>query len=46
MIDYKYSLEPFLPEHSIWIEVLEFLLKTAQFDSVLDEKNNYVGYYE
>jgi hypothetical protein len=31
MIDYKYSLEPFLPRtDSIWIEVLEIFAKTAQ----------------
>jgi CBS domain containing-hemolysin-like protein len=48
MIDYKYSLEPFFTRtDSIWIEVLEIFAKNrTNLIPILDENNNYVGYYE
>jgi predicted transcriptional regulator len=48
VIDYKYTLEPFFTRtDSIWIEVLEIFAKNrTNLIPVLDENNNYVGYYE
>ncbi|MFT4757188.1 MAG: CBS domain containing-hemolysin-like protein [Vicingaceae bacterium] len=48
IIDYKYSLEPFFTRtDSIWIEVLEIFAKNrTNLIPVLDDKNNYIGYYE
>ena len=46
--DYKYSLESFFTrKDTIWLEVLEVFAKNhTNLIPVLDENNNYVGYYE
>jgi predicted transcriptional regulator len=48
VIDYKYTLEGFFARtDSIWLEVLEVFAKNhSNLIPVLDENNNYVGYYE
>ncbi|NRS87321.1 Mg/Co/Ni transporter MgtE [Flavobacterium sp. 7E] len=48
IIDYKYTLESFFTRtDSVWLEVLEVFAKNhANLIPVLDENNNYVGYYE
>lgn len=47
-IDYKYTLERFFARSSmIWLDVLEVFAKNhTNTVPVLDENNNYVGYYE
>jgi CBS domain-containing protein len=46
--DYKYTLEPFFARtNMIWLDVLEvFANNQTNIVPVLDEMNNYVGYYE
>lgn len=46
--DYKYSLERFFARKSmIWLDVLEVFAKNhTNTVPVIDENNNYVGYYE
>ncbi|GIZ10361.1 CBS domain-containing protein [Flavobacterium sp. UMI-01] len=46
--DYKYTLETFFTRtNAIWLEVLEIFAKNhSNLIPVLDEDNNYVGYYE
>lgn len=46
--DYRYTLEPFFARtNMIWLDVLEvFARNRANIIPVLDESNNYVGYYE
>ena len=46
--DYKYTLEPFFVRpNMIWLDVLEVFGKNnSDIVPVLDENNNYVGYYE
>jgi Mg/Co/Ni transporter MgtE len=46
--DYRYSLEGFFARSTmIWLDVLEVFAKNnTNLVPVLDEKNNYVGYYE
>lgn len=46
--DYRFTLEPFFARtHMIWLDVLEVFAKNhTNIVPVLDEKNNYVGYYE
>lgn len=46
--DYKYSLDGFYARNNmIWLDVLEIFAKNnTNLVPVLDEKNNYVGYYE
>ena len=46
--DYRYSLEGFFTKtDSLWLEVLEVFAKNhSNLIPVLDENNNYVGYYE
>ena len=48
VVDYKYSLEPFFTrKDAIWLEVLEVFAKNhSNVIPVLDENNEYVGYYE
>lgn len=48
VLDYKYSLEGFFARNNmIWLDVLEVFAKNnTNLVPVLDEKNNYVGYYE
>ncbi|MGA9638770.1 CBS domain-containing protein [Flavobacterium sp.] len=48
IIDYKYTLEAFFTRtNSIWLEVLEIFAKNhSNLIPVLDQENNYVGYYE
>ncbi|MBE0391695.1 MULTISPECIES: CBS domain-containing protein [unclassified Flavobacterium] len=48
IIDYKYTLESFFTRtDSVWLEVLEVFAKNhANLIPVLDENNNYIGYYE
>ncbi|MDX6183572.1 CBS domain-containing protein [Flavobacterium sp. Fl-77] len=47
-IDYKYTLERFFARNSmIWLDVLEVFAKNhTNTVPVLDENNNYIGYYE
>ena len=47
-IDYKYALERFFARSSmIWLDVLEIFAKNhTNILPVLDENNNYIGYYE
>lgn len=46
--DYKYSLEGFFARNTmIWLDVLEIFAKNnTDLIPVLDETNNYLGYYE
>ena len=46
--DYRYSLEGFFArEKMIWLDVLEVFAKNhSNLVPILDEKNNYLGYYE
>lgn len=46
--DYKYSLERFFARKSmIWLDVLEIFAKNhTNTVPVIDENNNYIGYYE
>lgn len=46
--DYRYTLEGFFARSNmIWLDVLEvFAQNNTNLIPVLDEKNNYVGYYE
>jgi CBS domain-containing protein len=46
--DYKYSVEEFnVWQHNIWLDVLEaFSQNDTNIMPVLDDKNNYLGYYE
>ena len=46
--DYKFSVEEFhVWQNSIWLDVLEaFAQNGTNIMPVLDEKNNYLGYYE
>jgi len=48
VIDYRYTLEGFFTKtDSLWLEVLEVFAKNhSNLIPVLDENNNYVGYYE
>lgn len=48
VFDYKYSLEGFFArEKMIWLDVLEVFAKNhSNLVPVLDEKNQYLGYYE
>ena len=48
VFDYRYSLEGFFArEKMIWLDVLEVFAKNhANLVTVLDEKNQYLGYYE
>jgi len=48
VIDYKYTLEHFFATTDmIWMDVLEIFAKNnTNLVPVLDEKNNYIGYYE
>ena len=48
IIDYRYSYEGFFVRESmIWLDVLEvFARNNANIVPVLDETNNYIGYYE
>lgn len=48
VIDYKYTLERFFARKSmLWLDVLEVFAKNhTNVVSVLDENNNYIGYYE
>ena len=48
VFDYRYSLEGFFArEKMIWLDVLEVFAKNhANLVPVLDEKNQYLGYYE
>lgn len=48
VIDYRYTLESFFTKtDSLWLEVLEVFAKNhSNLIPVLDENNNYVGYYE
>ncbi|WP_303318625.1 acetoin utilization protein acuB [Flavivirga abyssicola] len=46
--EYLYSIEDFfVRNHTLWLDVLEaFAQNSANIMPVLDEKNNYLGYYE
>ena len=46
--DYVYAVEGFhVYKHTLWLDVLEaFAQKDTNIMPVLDEKNNYLGYYE
>ncbi|OAB81723.1 CBS domain-containing protein [Cochleicola gelatinilyticus] len=46
--DVQYSLEPFfVRKNTNWLDILEaFALHNSNIMPVLDEKNNYIGYYE
>lgn len=46
--DYRYSVEEFhVWQNDIWLDVLEaFAQNDSNIMPVLDEKNNYIGYYE
>ena len=48
VLDYRYSFEGFFARSNmIWLDVLEVFAKNnTNLVPVLDEKNNYVGYYE
>lgn len=48
VFDYRYSLEVFFArENMIWLDVLEVFAKNhSNLVPVLNEKNNYLGYYE
>jgi Mg/Co/Ni transporter MgtE len=48
VFDYRYSLEGFFArEKMIWLDVLEIFAKNhSNLVPVLDEKNQYLGYYE
>ncbi len=48
IIDYKYTLEGFFArKNMIWLDVLEVFAKNhSNIVPVLDEENNYSGYYE
>ncbi|WP_428230084.1 CBS domain-containing protein [Flavobacterium sp.] len=48
VIDYKYTLERcFARKSMLWLDVLEVFAKNhTNVVSVLDENNNYIGYYE
>ena len=48
VLDFRYSLEGFFARSSmVWLDVLEVFAKNnTNLVPVLDEKNNYVGYYE
>lgn len=48
VLDYKYSLEGFFARNTmIWLDVLEVFAKNnTDLIPVLDETNNYLGYYE
>lgn len=48
VVDYKYSLEGFFArEKMIWLDVLEVFAKNrSNLVPVLNEKNQYLGYYE
>jgi len=48
ILDYRYALEGFFVRNSmIWLDVLEiFARNNANLVPILDENNNYVGYYE
>ncbi|WP_394776593.1 CBS domain-containing protein [Flavobacterium sp.] len=48
VIDYKYTLERFFARKSmLWLDVLEVFAKNhTNIVSVLDENNDYIGYYE
>jgi hypothetical protein len=47
VVDYKYTLASFFTRtDSIWLEVLEVLLKPYEPHPCFDDKNSYVGYYE
>ncbi len=48
VLDYKYSLEGFFArENMIWLDVLEVFAKNhSNLVPVLNDKNNYLGYYE
>lgn len=48
VFDYRYSLEGFFArENMIWLDVLEVFAKNhSNLVPVLNEKNNYLGYYE
>jgi Mg/Co/Ni transporter MgtE len=48
VIDYKYTLGNFFArKDSLWLEVLELFAKNhTNLIPVLNEKNNYIGYYE
>jgi Mg/Co/Ni transporter MgtE len=48
VMDYKYTLEAFFTRSTyIWLEVLEVFAKNhTNLIPVLDENNNYIGYYE
>jgi len=48
VIDYRYTLASFFTRtNSIWLEVLEVFAKNhTNLIPVLDENNNYIGYYE
>ncbi|MEZ4875573.1 MAG: acetoin utilization protein acuB [Flavobacteriaceae bacterium] len=46
--DYSYAIEPiFVRNHTNWLDILEaFALKSSNIMPVLDEHNDYLGYYE
>ena len=48
LADYRYALEGFFVRDSmIWLDVLEvFARNNANLVPILDERNNYIGYYE
>lgn len=48
VLDYKYALEGFFArENMIWLDVLEVFAKNhSNLVPVLNDKNNYLGYYE
>jgi Mg/Co/Ni transporter MgtE len=48
VLDYRYSLEGFFArENMIWLDVLEVFAKNhSNLVPVLDQKNQYLGYYE
>ena len=48
LADYRYALEGFFVRDSmIWLDVLEvFARNNANLGPILDERNNYIGYYE
>lgn len=48
LADYRYALEGFFVRESmIWLDVLEvFARNNANVVPILDERNNYIGYYE
>lgn len=48
LIDYKYAIEGFfVRENTLWLDVLEeFAKNSTNIMPVLNEKNDYLGYYE